>query len=212
LRMLESGGLYCDFEVIKPIVDRMAQLFSGDNITITTSLGTNITANVSGRACFAQYGCSLVPGQTSSPPDIECALGANAGTMNGTAYIDGSIPHPRLGLIKEPIRLEIQGSRITSITGGQQAEELQLILDEYGSDEVYHIGEIGIGMNNACQLTGRMLEDEGCAGTVHLGIGDDRTFGGSNACPIHLDAVFCNPTLSIDGRTLLKDGQFYQIE
>lgn len=207
MRMLGSGGLYCDFEAKGPMMDKMAKLYEGDDITITTPLGTHITANVSGRRSFPQYGRSLVPGQTSSPPDIECALGANAGTMNGVVFIDGSIPHPRLGLITEPIRLQLQGSRIVEISGGPQAAVLQQILDEYQDEKVFHVGEIGIGMNDACELTGRMLEDEGCAGTVHFGIGDDRTFGGTNACPIHLDAVFRQPTLTIDGTVLIQDGK-----
>jgi leucyl aminopeptidase (aminopeptidase T) len=207
LRMLESGGLYADFVAHGPIMDKMAGAFQGSKVVITTPLGTNITADITGRFNLPQYGRSVKPGQSSSPPDIECAIGANGGTMNGVAFIDGSIPHPKLGLIKDPIRLEIQGSEIVNISGGLQARILQDILDSYHDKKTYHIGEIGIGMNTACELTGRMLEDEGCAGTLHFGIGDDRGFAGTNSCPIHLDAIFRNATLSVDGRVLVKDGK-----
>ena len=161
---------------------------------------------ITGRFNLPQYGRSLVPGQSSSPPDIECAIGANAGTMHGVVYIDGSIPHPLLGLIEEPIKLTVDKSLITKIEGGEQADILAKILADYNDPKVYHIGEIGIGMNPACELTGRMLEDEGCNGTVHLGIGDDRGFAGGNSCPVHLDAVFRSPTLTVDGKAILKDG------
>lgn len=207
LRMLESGGLYVDFEVMGAVMDRVAAVYQGSEIHITTPLGTNITASIAGRTNFPQYGRSLVPGQTCSPPDIECAIGANAGTMSGVVYIDGSIPHPLLGLIREPIRIEIEKSRVTKIEGGEQAAILSDILAGYNDPKVYHVGEIGIGMNPACELTGRMLEDEGCFGTVHFGFGDDRTFGGPNACPIHLDLVFREPTLSVDGRVILENGE-----
>lgn len=207
MRMLESGGLYADFEALGPVVDKAAEYFQGDEVVITTPMGTSITANITGRKNLPQYGRSTIPGQSSSPPDIELAIGSNAGTMNGTVYIDGSIPHPRLGLIKEPIKLVIKDSIITDISGGEQAAILSEILKEYDDPNVYHVGEIGIGMNPACDLTGRMLEDEGCAGTVHFGIGDDRGFDGDNSCPLHLDAVFTNVTLSVDGKTILKDGE-----
>jgi leucyl aminopeptidase (aminopeptidase T) len=207
LRMLESGGLYADFEAIGPVLDRVAELYQGNDIEIMTPMGTHITANITGRSNLPQYGRSIVPGQASSPPDIECAIGANRGTMNGIAYIDGSIPHPKLGLITEPIKLTVKKSIIVKIEGGKQARILSDILAAYNDPKVYHIGEIGIGMNPACELTGRMLEDEGCNGTVHFGIGDDRGFGGDVNCPIHLDAVFCNPTLSVDGKVLLRDGK-----
>ncbi len=61
-------------------------------------------------------------------------------------------------------------------------------------------------MNPACELTGRMLEDEGCYGTIHFGFGDDRGFGGTTSCPLHLDLVFRAPTLTIDGNVILDNG------
>ncbi|MDR2392073.1 MAG: hypothetical protein LBE84_10410 [Planctomycetota bacterium] len=206
LRMLESGGLYADFAARGPVMDRAAAVFRGKDVRITTPAGTDIAADISGRKNHPQYGRSLVPGQSSSPPDIEIAIGANDGTMNGVAVIDGSIPHPRLGLITTPIRVEVRGSKAVSITGGEQAAVLNDILKTYDDPKVYHIGEIGIGMNPACGLTGRMLEDEGCDGTVHFGLGDDRGFEGGNSCPIHLDLVFRQPTLSVDGRIILENG------
>lgn len=206
-RMLESGGLYVDFEAQKENVSKMSILMEGNHVVITSPLGTHFTANIAGRKSFPQYGRSLVPGQTSSPPDIECAIGANAGTANGVLFIDGSIPHPLLGLIKEPIRLEIKDSKVIDISGGEQAKILSDILSDYNDPKVYHVGEIGVGMNPACELTGRMLEDEGCYGTIHFGVGDDRVFGGTNSCPVHLDLVFKNPTMSVDENVILKDGK-----
>ena len=210
-RMLESGGLYADFIGMGEVMDRVAKAYEGDVVEITTPLGTHVTARITGRTNLPQYGRSIVPGQSSSPPDIECAIGANDGTMEGVAYIDGSIPHPLLGLIEEPIRFDIKGSKIVKISGGKQAEIFRKILDDlsvtYKNREPFHIGEIGIGMNPACELTGRMLEDEGCYGTVHFGVGDDRGFAGSNCCASHLDCVFKNPTLKVDGRVILENGK-----
>lgn len=206
MRMLESGGLYADFEAIGPLMDKVAVLMEGSDVTITAPIGTNIKASIKGRKSLPQYGRSLVPGQSSSPPDIECAIGALDGTMDGVVFIDGSIPHPRLGLIKEPIRIEIKSSKVVDISGGEQAAILADVLKGFNNPNAYHVGEIGIGMNPACELTGRMLEDEGCYGTVHFGFGDDRGFQGTNSCPLHLDLVFRAPTLTVDGKVLLENG------
>lgn len=207
LRMLESGGLYADFVGQMETVDKVAELVEGDTVLISSPMGTNITANVTGRKSVPQYGRSIVSGQASSPPDIECAIGANEGTMNGVVYVDGSIPHPLLGLIKEPIRIEIKASKVVDISGGKQAEILLQILKDYDTPSVYHVGEIGIGLNTECKLTGRMLEDEGCFGTIHFGLGDDRGFGGTNSCPLHLDLVFMNPSISVNGKAILNEGK-----
>jgi leucyl aminopeptidase (aminopeptidase T) len=206
IKMLESGGLYADFEAQKETVDKVAELIEGGKIVIKSDSGTNITASIKGRKSFPQYGMSTETGQTSSPPDIECAIGANAGTMNGVVIIDGSIPHPKLGLIEKPIRIEIENSKVVDISGGSQAKMLLNVLREFGDLKVYHVGEIGIGLNPECTLTGRMLEDEGCFGTVHFGLGDDRGFGGTNACPVHLDMVFRAPSIFIDDRKLMDKG------
>ena len=149
--------------------------------------------------------------------DLECvgaaghsqgAIGAINGTGEGVVFIDGSIPHPTLGPIREPIRVEFRGSRIVDISGGEEAEALKKVLEGANDPEhAYFMGEIGLGMNPACSLNGRMLEDEGCAGTIHFGIGDDRSFGGNNVCAQHIDLIFKAPTVRVDGRLVMQDGK-----
>ena len=68
------------------------------------------------------------------------------------------------------------------------------------------MGEIGIGLNPMCSLNGRMLEDEGCMGTVHFGFGNNITFFGTIESKIHLDMVFVAPTVTVDGTIILESG------
>ena len=51
-----------------------------------------------------------------------------------------------------------------------------------------------------------MLEDEGVYGTVHLGFGSNISFGGIVQSACHLDMVIKNPTLTVDGHEVVKDG------
>ncbi|WP_434310135.1 aminopeptidase [Hominifimenecus sp. rT4P-3] len=206
--MLEKGGLYCDFEANGQTCLRIADALRGKKTCrITTSLGTDFTCSIEGIEPTPQLGRSLHPGESSSPPDIECATCAREGTGEGVVYIDGSIPHPRLGLIHSPIRLTVEKGRIVRIEGGEQAAILEQILQEFGDPKVYQLGEIGLGLNPLCQLTGRMLEDEGCSGTVHFGCGDNTGFGGRTASRIHLDLVFQKPSLWADEVQLLEEGR-----
>lgn len=39
--------------------------------------------------------------------------------------VDGSIPHPLLGVIKEPIKLTVENSLVTKVEGGKEAEILK---------------------------------------------------------------------------------------
>jgi len=207
LRMLSEGGLITDFEALVPLVNRTAERLRGAEIEITTACGSHFTARIDGRTPIAANALSWSPGDVCFPPDVECAIGAINGTGEGVVYIDGSVPHPLLGPIREPIRVEFRKSRIVDISGGREAEALKEILASAGDPEhAYYMGEIGLGMNPACTLNGRMLEDEGCAGTIHFGIGDDRSFGGSNVCAQHIDLIFKAPTIRVDGNLIMREG------
>ena len=208
MRMLSEGGLITDFEALVPLVNRTAESLRGSEIEITTECGSHFTARIDGREPIAANALSWKPGDVSFPPDVECAIGAINGTGEGVVFIDGSIPHPLLGPIKEPIRVEFKKSKIVSITGGQEADALKEVLASANDPEhAYFMGEIGLGMNPACALNGRMLEDEGCAGTIHFGIGDDRSFGGNNVCAQHIDLIFKNPTIKVDGKLIMRSGE-----
>jgi len=206
--MMIKGGLYCDFKLVGEICTEIAKKLEGGKIcNITTPCGSDFTCSIANRAPNPQYARSLVAGDSSSPPDVECATCAVEGTAEGVVYIDGSIPHPELGLITDEIKLTIKKGLIVDISGGDQAQKLKRIMKEFNDPNVYSIGEIGLGLNSMCELNGRMLEDEGCGGTVHFGCGDNRGFGGIVASAYHLDMVFRKPTLIVDGKVILNEGE-----
>lgn len=207
LEMMENGGLYADFIQQGIVLDRLSDKLEGETVHITTKLGTDLTASVSGRKAVRQYGRSLNPGDTSSPPNIETALGPIEGTANGIVVIDESIPHPRLGVLRGKIRLEIKNGKIVLISGDKEAEILKTVLEKMKDDKAYLLAEIGIGLNNKSILCNRMLEDEGVMGTIHFGFGSNLSFGGNIESTNHLDMVFNNPTLSVDGRVLMFKGE-----
>lgn len=208
LDMFEKGGLFCDFETTGDICQRVADaLADRTHCRITTAKGTSFQCSIEDRAPVPQFGRSLRAGTSSSPPDIECATCAVEGTAEGVVYIDGSIPHPELGLITEDIKLTVEKGSIVKIEGGEQARTLERILESFDDENVYKIGEIGIGLNQMCELNGNMLEDEGCGGTIHFGCGDNIGFGGITESAVHLDLVFKEPTMVVHDVTILRDGE-----
>lgn len=212
MRMIcESGGLFTDFMKNREVVDRVAKALKGKTVTVTSPGGTNFTARIDGCEPWPQYGMSTEVGQTSSPPDIEANVYIKRFTGNGTLCIDASIPHPELGVITDEggVKIDIKDSLATKITGGEQAEKLRNLLASFHDGRVYEIGEIGIGLNPDGILSGRMLEDEGTFRTVHmaLGCGSSRSIDkSSNTCPFHLDMLMHRPTITVDGRVIIKDG------
>lgn len=208
MSMMEDGGLHADFHEMKKLCLAVGEKIKDrSRIEITTPRGSHYTASIEGRAPFMSFGMAHEPGTACTPPCVMCSTCAVEGTGEGVVYLDGSVIHPSIGLVTDAIKLTIHKGLITDITGGPQAQALKELLTSFHEDAAFNVGEIGIGLNTKCKLRGRMLEDEGCGGTVHFGIGDNRGFGGHMACSFHLDAVFCEPTLLVDGTPVLIDGK-----
>ena len=206
MAQLTSGGLYADIIHQGKVNDILACDMAGKIAHVTSKAGTDLIAQINGRAALAQYARSIKKGEASSPPDIECAIAPVEDKTNGIIYVDGSIPHPDLGLICKPIKINIRNGRIVEITGGRQASVLEKVLAGFNDPNSYVLGEIGVGMNPMCKLSGNMLEDEGCYGTVHFGFGSNISFGGTNKCASHLDMVIKDPLFTVDDRIIVNHG------
>ena len=148
----------------------------------------------------------------------------------GVIVYDGSMTFSDGDSILEtPITCKVEKGYVTDITGGAEARRLLKTITEAeqrpfvlekegklpeGQAAIYkknarNIGELGIGLNPAANITGNMLEDEKAFHTCHFAIGENY----DNDAPslIHLDGVVREPTITLiynDGtsRTILQDG------
>lgn len=204
--MFHSGGLTADFDEVKAVIDRVTKVFRGKTFTLTSAGGTNMVCSVEGREPVIDYGTSTTPGSASFPPNAEVALGPVEGTSNGVLVIDGSIPHPLLNLVDEPIVCTVKDGNITEIKGGRQADILRKLLADFNNPTVYNVGELGLGLNKENFICGQMAPDEGSFGNIHIGIGKNLLFGGVVDSPLHLDMVIRTISCDIDGRVIMKDG------
>lgn len=206
--MLKKGGIEADFPEIENTVRELSEILTeGEEANLITSKGTNLELNISNREGNPETGLSHQPGSFSSPPNIEANIGPIEGTSSGKLVVDASIPHPRLGALEGQIEIEVQGGQITNIKGGKEANTLLNILEGVNSKKAYNIAELGIGLNPCSAITGNMLEDEGAYGTAHIGVGDNIAYGGHVDCEIHIDLIMHDPTINIDGDTILKEGR-----
>ena len=126
------------------------------------------------------------------------------GRASGKMVIDGSCAG--VGVVKQPIVIEVADGLATKITGGEAAQKLLGLVSKFGK-EARNIAELGIGTNDAARLSGSTLEDEKVMGTVHIALGDNISMGGMVSVPSHLDLIIKEPTLIIDGKELIKDGK-----
>ncbi|MEG1824582.1 MAG: leucyl aminopeptidase [Cloacibacillus sp.] len=202
--MLISGGIEADFRAIKPICKGVADAFAkGKRVHVTTPGGTDLWLDITGRRGNALY-CVVEPGEFSTIPTIEANSSPVDGSANGRIVADASIPYLGIGVLNEPVIVDVKDGMITNITGGKQAEVLKKDLASHNDPNCYNIAELGLGLNPKCRLCGIMLEDEGVIPTAHIGIGTSITLGGTVKAPTHYDLLMWEPTIEVDGVKLVE--------
>ncbi len=208
LALLAGESLRADFAALRPRAEAAAaRLDRGDTVTVRTARGAELCFTIAGRKANCCPGTCAGPGALASPPDAEVNVAPAEDSARGLVWIDGSVPCPEIGLLAEPVGLVLREGRIAELRGpADTVFRLETIFDRLGTPKTRVLAEFGIGLNPHARLSGRMLEDEGCAGTIHLGFGSNATIGGRNDVAFHLDFVVRRPSVWIDGAPLLTEG------
>lgn len=135
------------------------------------------------------------------------------GTAEGSIVINGSVTEYVFGEADE-ILAHFTGGALDAFEPPDHpaAKILQGQIDRakaLGDAEPHFLCELGIGVNTAVKrLSGGTLMDEKAYGTAHLAIGTNTEFGGDViASNIHEDLVFHNPTILVDGREIVREGE-----
>ncbi len=204
--MLISGAIEADFLQQRAVAEKVRDLFTKANTALLVSdEGTNLRFDLSGRFGRIVDGIARETGSFGAPPNIEASIAPIEGSAMGTAIVNASIAG--IGLLSQPVRMDIEQGRVISIVGGVEAEKLKKILDACNDENVYMIGELGIGLNPKAQLKGTILEDEAVLGSVHIALGSNANFGGSIKAARHIDSIFINATLEFDGVKVVNEGK-----
>jgi leucyl aminopeptidase (aminopeptidase T) len=174
-------------------------------IKVKAPAGTDITLPKRGRKAFASSGLFREKGQSGNLPTGEAYLAPEEGKSNGVVVVDGSMA--MIGMVSEPIRINVVDGYATKITGGAEAQKLIQLLEPHGND-ARTVAEFGIGTNDQAILTGRIIEDEKVMGTIHIAFGDNKSMGGSVRVASHLDGLIKQPTVWFDDKVIMKEGKF----
>jgi leucyl aminopeptidase (aminopeptidase T) len=177
-------------------------------VKIKTPNGTDMTISKKDRFAHADTGNLRTKGTFGNLPAGEVYFAPMEGESFGVMVLDWA---PTRKLLS-PVKLEIQDGRVVRVEG---QEEYVGILNKKLSEraENSNIAELGIGTNELAKHPENILEAEKIAGTIHIALGDNSSFGGVVKTPFHQDFIFFEPTvvlIDIDGRqtTLINNGIF----
>lgn len=173
-------------------------------IRVITKIGTDVTMDISGRKIFQSTGVLTNRGDSGNLPSGEVYLAPLEGKTNGRIIIDGSMAG--IGLLKNPIAIEIRNGYAEKITGKAEAKQLTKIFNKVGY-ESRAVAEFGIGTNYMAKLIGQILEDEKVLGTIHIAFGNNLSMGGTISIQSHLDGLITKPTVLVDDVAIMENGE-----
>ncbi len=206
-----NGPATADYNEMNDVGLRIAKAYTeGDTCHVTCANGTNLTASIKGRPgrSIAGIPIRLKPdgGGGCAFPDGEAHVCPVEGTGNGTVVFD--LTAHSVGAIKEPLKLTIEDGWVTKVEGGREAGIWREILEKTGDKNSYNCpAEISIGLNPKVTPTGSMRTDKKMYATSHIGVGDTIALGGTCHAKIRLEGVIRKPEISVDGKTLTRDGK-----
>lgn len=205
VEIFTRGGALADYKQLFTEGQRLADLWrQGGVMRITTPAGTDLRASVAHDDVIVECGYATEAGQEAAFSDGEVSSRPHEGEAEGVIVVDG--PMAVLGTLSRPISLTIARGKVTKVEGeGTEMIELRRIIETVNNAD--NIAEFGIGLNPLSLRNGRFEEEKKARGNVHVAIGDDIFYGGSTESPVHIDMVMYMPTVTLDRRVLVKDGQ-----
>jgi len=132
-------------------------------------------------------------------------------TINGTIVFDGSVnPPDELGLLKEPVKLEVRNGKVVRTYGSGSARIYGRWLGSFNDENMYVLAHLSYGCNPGAKLTGNVLEDERVWGVLEWGLGNQtETFQARSTRALsHSDGITLKPTLEADGEVIIQKGRY----
>lgn len=206
-RVLPRSGK--DVRELKTLVGRCGRAINdASQGRVTSEAGTDLTLGLGEYEARLHTGVAI-DGTLAALPGGQVTRVPNDGSAQGTLVVDRSIAAPEYRATNEPITLRVKDGRVVRIEGGLEAKSLDTFLQSLESPSMYHLTELGIGLNRRCRLTGENGPggDTHTYGTVSLALGCDSHIGGHVSGPAHIDMTMRFPTLEIDGRKMVSQGK-----
>ncbi|MDI6755405.1 MAG: aminopeptidase [Thermodesulfobacteriota bacterium] len=203
--VLESPGVTTDYEVVRRNALAMDVLLEqAREVRFTTAEGSDVTMQLGGRKGKAQTGFADEPGRFSGLPDGESTVAPLEGTTQGCIVNPYIID--KIGQVDEPFRMEIKDGWIVNVDGGKQAQQLLDLFEKSDSNARRFASQFALGMNPDCRVIPNAREVSKKLGTLHVAMGDNISLGGTIQCGLHIDIVILNPTVWLDGKIVLENG------
>jgi len=183
---------------------------NGNVVTVSAPNGTNLSFRVDNNRAMISDGTlseeKVKRGSASAAtwlPAGEYMAPAVNGSANGKVVFDKLVWNGRL---LRGVTLTFHDGSLQSMTATGEMGTLKSQYDAASGDKA-RFGYIDIGVNPETRLpvgSGRVVWT--APGSVVLGFGDNREFGGSNSSDFGFASQLGNATVKVDGTTIIENG------
>jgi leucyl aminopeptidase (aminopeptidase T) len=190
-----------DWEYVARLSTDIADILSeGEWVHVRSEHGTDIEFSIKGRKGLADTGLFHRPGDFGNLPAGE----AFVAPVETEAYGRLVILYAPDRQLERPLTFKFIDGGVEDIEG---FEDYRNFIEDIFKrmPEARFIAEFGVGTNPKASRPDNLLEAEKILGTVHIAIGDNHTFGGTNRVGFHTDYVVFKPTVLIGGRGWEKE-------
>lgn len=209
-------GINADYRAISAQGNKLREMLkTARQIRVTSPAGTDFTFSPApGREVFVDDGIvteerarsKMFAQRIASLPGGSVFFAPLETSANGKVFV------PKMQCRYAPmnnVNFEFKNGALQNFKAGTNAECFQETMAPYtGPKDMF--GAVWFGINPGL----RVVEDGSArfrpfnaAGMVHIGIGENRLYGGSNNSNSGYSFPITNATVTIDGRTVIKDGK-----
>jgi leucyl aminopeptidase (aminopeptidase T) len=207
-----ADGMCADYDEVFRLTNQVYELVRpAKKIHVTSAKGSDVTAtfheNWRWIPCHGRY---HEQGQWGNLPEGEVFTAP--ATVDGVLVCDvlGDYFSEKYGVLEQPLVLTVKDGYVTDVTSENAALAQEVRDYLFSVPNGNRAGEFAIGtLTSLKHLVGNLLQDEKMPG-LHVAFGNPypQFTGADWDASIHVDVIPSNCTIEVDGRIIMRDGEF----
>jgi aminopeptidase len=209
---LMGEGMCADYDEVFTLTNQVYELVRhAQKIHVTSAKGSDVTATFHPTwkwiPCHGRY---TEQGKWGNLPEGEVFTAP--ASVDGVLVCDvlGDFFSEKYGVLAQPVTLTVKDGYVTTVACTDAAIEAEVRDYLFSTPNGNRAGEFAIGtLTSLKRLVGNLLQDEKMPG-LHVAFGNPYPeFTGADwRAKIHVDVIPSRCTIEIDGREIMRDGQF----